>query len=216
MSKYYVYVVINQINNKLYIGKTNKPDYRWGQHKKVARGGPSKYPNEFSVVHKAIQKYGESNFEFVVLEEFDTENEAYYFETWWIEFLLFNISGAGYNLNIGGKGGLKPSPATLAKKSLAAQGKTHTLDTRNKLSLLNTGTNNPSYGLKRTDETIAKMSQKQRGENNPFSKITEQIVLQLRLDYDTGKYTYKKLAEKYNLTYDHAYRIAKRKVWDHL
>src|SRR5579871_1093931 len=120
MSKYYVYLITNLVNGKVYVGKTNKPKYRWQQHKKVAKGGLSKYPNEFSIIHKAINKYGNSNFQFNIIEEFETEDEAYYFETWWIEFLRSNVTTTGYNLNTGGKGGMKPSPATIIKKSLAA------------------------------------------------------------------------------------------------
>lgn len=216
MSKYYVYVVVNQINNKLYVGKTNKPDYRWGQHKKVARGGASKYHNEFSIIHKAIRKYGESNFNFMVLEEFDTENEAYYFETWWIEFLRSNVLGVGYNLNVGGKGGMKPSPATIIKKSLAARGKRHSSETIKKISELNMGVNNPNYGLKRSDSILKKMSEKQKGTNNPSAKITEQQVLQIRKDYADGGFSYKELVHKYGIEWDHIYRIVKRKIWKHI
>ena len=29
----YIYRITNKINNKMYIGRTNKPDYKWARHK---------------------------------------------------------------------------------------------------------------------------------------------------------------------------------------
>jgi group I intron endonuclease len=216
MSKYYIYLITNLINGKIYVGKTNKPSYRWTQHKKVAKGGSEKYPNEYYVIHKAIKKYGKDNFKFEIIEEFAMEDEAYFFEEWWIEFLNSKNVNIGYNLNSGGKGGLKPSPTTIIKKSLAMLGKKVSKETKEKLSILNTGSNNPNYGLKRSTDTLSKMSKKQRGENNPQAKATEQQILQIRQEYETGKYTYKDIAIKFGLKKDNAYRIITRKIWRHI
>jgi DNA invertase Pin-like site-specific DNA recombinase len=60
------------------------------------------------------------------------------------------------------------------------------------------------------------MSKKQRGENNPQAKITENQVLQIRKEYETGKYTYDDIAIKFGLKKDNIYRIITRKTWKHI
>lgn len=54
----YLYKITNNINNKIYIGITNNYKKRWSNH-----------GNENSVISRAIQKYGKSNFTFEVLFE---------------------------------------------------------------------------------------------------------------------------------------------------
>lgn len=119
-SKFVIYLITNTVNGKVYVGKSGNPAGRWCDHKKVAQGGREKYPEEFFAVHAAMHKYGIQNFRFDILEEFDSEDEAYYFETWWIEFLGSHRKTQGYNCNMGGKGGISPSPETRQKLIAAA------------------------------------------------------------------------------------------------
>ena len=39
MNQYYIYTIINKLNNKLYIGVTSNPERRWYQHKLIAKKG---------------------------------------------------------------------------------------------------------------------------------------------------------------------------------
>lgn len=55
---YYVYKIVNKINGKMYIGKTNNPDRRFTQHIKGKR----------TCISKAIRKYGTHNFDFIIID----------------------------------------------------------------------------------------------------------------------------------------------------
>jgi len=54
------------------------------------------------------------------------------------------------------------------------------------------------------------------GEKNGNSKVTEKIVIEIRLKYKTGKYTMKRLAEEYNVTVPLISYIVNRKIWRHV
>ena len=96
--KYYVYMHLNKINNKKYIGITcqKKPEYRWG------RNG-SKYKG--SVFYQAIEKYGWDNFEHIILYNDLSKEQACRKE----QELIFKYNtrdkSFGYNLSIGGEHG---------------------------------------------------------------------------------------------------------------
>jgi len=62
----WIYKILNKINGKTYVGCTiNKPAYRWHCHKKTLR----KNIHRNIRLQRAWNKYGEINFEFIVLEE---------------------------------------------------------------------------------------------------------------------------------------------------
>ena len=89
-----VYIHINKINNKKYVGITSiKPKYRW------SKGNRYKNQPKF---YNAILKYGWDNFEHIVVASNLTETEANNFEILLIEKL--NTVEFGYNVSKGGKG----------------------------------------------------------------------------------------------------------------
>ena len=59
-----IYIIKNDINNKVYIGQSNNVNQRFQAHCK-----PSSAYVENDLVAKAIQKYGKSHFWVEVLEE---------------------------------------------------------------------------------------------------------------------------------------------------
>ncbi|MEN9918900.1 MAG: Enterococcus phage [Bacteroidota bacterium] len=63
---YYVYKITNNINNKVYIGKTNNLAKRFKQH-------VSKRNKHVSIIKRAIQKHGEKNFSFEKIYEHKDE-----------------------------------------------------------------------------------------------------------------------------------------------
>ena len=95
---YCVYVHINKINGKKYVGKTingNRPNQRWDN------GNGYKNCTYF---WRAIQKYGWDNFEHEIIASNLTSYEADNFEILLIEKLKTNNKEYGYNLTLGGKG----------------------------------------------------------------------------------------------------------------
>ena len=126
---YIVYVHINKINGKRYVGITNqKPEYRW-------RSDGSGY---FRSPHfwNAIQEYGWDNFEHTILEEGLARSEACEKEKHYIELYQTRDRAFGYNMTNGGDGscGWTPSEETLKKRSEKLKGKVRSLEQRRRLS----------------------------------------------------------------------------------
>ena len=94
-----VYMHINKINQKKYIGITSKkPEERWGAN------GQGYHNQYFS---KAIAKYGWDNFDHIILCEGLEEDEAKQMEVQLIAEYNSNNAELGYNLTIGGDGVVK-------------------------------------------------------------------------------------------------------------
>ena len=93
----YIYKIENQINHKMYIGKTNhiNPHRRWVEHQSDSRN-----PNRnHRALYRAINKYGIDNFTFEILEETNIPEER---EMYYIAF--YNTYHCGYNETLGGDG----------------------------------------------------------------------------------------------------------------
>ena len=98
----YIYKITNNINGKIYIGKTNflKPEDRWKQHLREAK----RKRCEKRPLYSAINKYGKDNFNFEVVEQTDNTEER---EKFWIYNLRTYVGFddcKGYNATLGGDG----------------------------------------------------------------------------------------------------------------
>ena len=77
----YIYKITNDINGKIYIGKTEfSIEKRFNEHCKDA----FKPRKEKRPLYSAIQKYGVEHFHITLIEETDNPNER---EIYWIEKL---------------------------------------------------------------------------------------------------------------------------------
>lgn len=105
----FVYFAINEVNLKMYIGKSLYPQERWKDHISEARRG-CKY-----AFHRAIRKYGIGAFYFDILEQCETEEKSLGREMYWIKVYDTLIdNGKGYNMTLGGEG-IRLCPSELAK-----------------------------------------------------------------------------------------------------
>lgn len=92
----YIYKITNNINDKIYIGKTEfSIEKRFKEHCKDA----FKREEEKRPLYAAMRKYGVKNFEISLIEETDNPNER---EVFWIEY--FGTFKCGYNATLGGDG----------------------------------------------------------------------------------------------------------------
>ena len=115
MKKYTVYIHINKINNKCYVGIiTQKPENRWQKGKGY---------NTQDKFYNAIQKYGWGNFDHKIIAQNLSEDEACKLEQKLIQ--KYNAIKEGYNSNEGGKGclGHIVSPEARLKMSEWQKGK---------------------------------------------------------------------------------------------
>lgn len=92
----YIYKIENQINHKVYIGKTEyDPQKRWKQHQNESQ----KIRSQNRALYRAINKYGIENFIFEVIKETSSPNEDEIKTI--IEYDSFHN---GYNETLGGDG----------------------------------------------------------------------------------------------------------------
>lgn len=109
---YFIYMHVNKINNKKYIGITyqNPPEKRW---KKGSTYRKTSNPH----FYYAIQKYGWENFEHIILEEgYFTVKEAGEKEDYYINYYDTCNQNKGYNMAPGGYKGLAPNALPAAIK----------------------------------------------------------------------------------------------------
>lgn len=117
--RFCVYLLTNTVTGKKYVGKTNKFNLRWYQHKKEAG-----YAKDNILLHKSIRKHGSEVFTHELIEWCETEESSLEREMFWIAKLKTKVPN-GYNLTDGGEGqtGLKHSEETKRKMSIASTGR---------------------------------------------------------------------------------------------
>lgn len=93
---YYIYKVTNLINNKVYIGQTNNFEKRKREHLTDTRTSHQPFK-------RALNKYGEENFKWEIIDEVSTKQQADEKEKYYINSLNSKIPN-GYNMANGGKG----------------------------------------------------------------------------------------------------------------
>ena len=94
----YIYKITNEVNDKIYIGKTLlTPEHRFREHILDSK----RSSEEQRPLYSAMNKYGVEKFHMSIVEECDFEhlNER---EKYWIEY--FGSFKNGYNATIGGDG----------------------------------------------------------------------------------------------------------------
>ena len=98
--RYVIYRVTNQVNGKIYIGKTSNFEKRKREHLyDIDDGLP---------FHSALIKYGIENFIWEIIDESQDEDEINQKEIFWIKELNSCIhfpNSNGYNITLGGEGG---------------------------------------------------------------------------------------------------------------
>jgi len=109
-----IYRVTNTVNGKVYIGKWmgERVRDRWSQHRSLARQNGNSY------FHNAIRKYGPSVFKLEVVYTAKSVEELAKMETFFIVLHQSHLRENGYNLTMGGDGGVKTAE-TRAKISVA-------------------------------------------------------------------------------------------------
>ncbi len=218
----FIYKITNQINGKIYIGKTlnSNPLNRWAKHLSIAKHKTTRNYT-YQVIHKAINKYGKENFTFEVIEKCPQESVGLEREKYWIEYYKSNIgkygSKFGYNSTEGGEG---------------SSGFKHSEESKNKMSQTRKGTRlgseNTFFGKHHSAESIAKIKSKTTGRKLSISEIENRSklraadVLDIRLvcsNYATKKdrcAQYRSMAQKYGVSLSLIRMIVNRKRWKNI
>ena len=134
-----VYLILNKINGKKYVGQTVQPlKVRFKEHARK---------KDNTLISNAIRKYGKENFYCGVIKTCLSKEELDYREKFFIS-ALHTKKPYGYNLTDGGEGtvGLECTPEHCVKLAASKRGK-----------------NNPNYGKHPSNETRAKRSASLKG-----------------------------------------------------
>lgn len=168
-----IYMIKNLINNKFYIGSAINFKRRWYNH---IRNANLKIHHSKSF-ENAWHKYGEDNFEFIILEYVEITENLLNREQFYLDKLQPWKRNIGYNLcpNAGSMLGYKHSDETKRKQSENMKGinnpfynQTHTEETKKILSSIakirfTDKKNHPMHGKILSDEIKNKMSLIQKG-----------------------------------------------------
>lgn len=151
IDNYKVYVHINTINNKLYIGitKRNNPKRRW-------ENGHGYKRNVYFA--RAIDKYGWNNFKHIILFENLTQEVASIVEQELIKKYKSNNPKFGYNIRSGGISGFTNAESTNEKLRERFRGK-------GGYWYGVYGENHPRYGTKMPQDAIETIREKNKKEN---------------------------------------------------
>lgn len=156
---FYIYRIVNMINNHDYIGRRKAP--------KSLSPSEDKYMGSGVLIKKAIQKYGKHNFKKEILESNLTFEEAIKREVFWIED--FKNRGLGiYNISPGCEG--FSSKDLISEKAL----KEFNNHKANKVRENWKNLSEESYSL-RTDHMKEAWANKTSSERESFSKKRSQI-----------------------------------------
>lgn len=153
MLKTGIYQISNLINNKIYIGSTQK-NFRnrlWEHYSDLRRNA---HGNNY--FQKAYNKYGEDNFLFSIIEYVSPENciarEQYYLDT------KNPFKEKGYNLYPSARGGLGYKHSKETKEKMSEIGKKKPINpiAIEAMKKANTGRKSPDHVNKRMSEMLSK------------------------------------------------------------
>lgn len=151
-----IYAIKNKMNNKMYIGQSVNVNKRKSYHLWLLRNNSHFNPK----LQNAFNKYGEENFEFVILEKCNKEE----LDDKEIEYISrYNTTNNGYNICEGGGGSL---------------GRTLSEETKQKISNANIGRKQDEIAKKRKSKAMKELwktaeyrkKMKQRPKPKPWNK----------------------------------------------
>lgn len=191
-----IYKLINKINNKSYVGKSNNLRERIGIHRNSSR----RLQND-CYIKRSIIKYGWENFEVSILHIQDIYNNEKLLKIE-AEFIkkLNTLAPNGYNILASSTdcSGYHHTDAAKQKIREASLGRKHAEKTKRILSISHLGSKNPMYGKKVSNEVKKKLSLLFRGKRNPFYGKTHstKTIEKLRKSHLNQDHSYCKIPVK--------------------
>jgi group I intron endonuclease len=120
----FVYMIVNDVDGRVYIGKTNSPARRWRAHRCHSCNAH---------LRAAMNYHGVESFSFFLIEKHDAAAGAYEAESFLIEYLRF-CGAEFYNLTAGGEGSPSPSLHTREKLRQVFTGRVFSNETRRRMA----------------------------------------------------------------------------------
>ena len=219
-----IYCYTNKINGKKYIGQTINPENRYNSHKRNYLN--PKYKDYNSLLHQAFRKYGFDNFEYEILvKDIGNIEMLNNLEIYYIKHFNSKVPN-GYNVEDGGKNASKPKTLEHRKKEIWGQAK---LTEKEVIEL------RKAYQNKESPTEIYKKKYENRLHYKSFlnnwtgkryslimpevfqkgrhTKLTADIVINIREDREKLNLSYDKLAVKYGISKGTVADIIKKRTW---
>lgn len=168
-----VYKFTNILNNKIYIGQTTQ-----SVHNRVIQhitDSKSERKSNKTYFHRALLKYGFSNFTFEIIEYCKDKQQLDEKEIYWIGYYKSNIKQFGYNLTPGGPGNTDKefTRQNIDRLTRINTGRIVSEETRKLISIANKEKwNNPDFHQKHIKHV------------KEMWEITRNKVVQLDYDYN--------------------------------
>jgi len=204
-----IYIIRNKINNKIYVGSAIDVKKRWRDHKWYLKENKHHNPH----LQASYNKYGLENFKFIlelecnkinlignetnVIQKYDSKNRNY-----------------GYNINDPRQifTGHKCSDELKQKSSERMVGENNPMYGK-------IGEEHPKYQYKLSEEKrkkLSKLAKNRKGEKSNASKLTDEIVLEIRYIYKTKLCNQTELGKICNVSQITISDIVNRKRWTHI
>lgn len=201
---WYIYCITNKINKKSYVGQTVDINERWKNHVRNAKHENLSYLKKKFAIQNAILKYGKDAFEWQIIDQFNTLEEANEAEEFYIAYLQ-TLTPNGYNIL---RGGNNRQCREETKKKISETLKITGSFVGKKGSL------HPNYGTHLSEERKQKQSIALSSDNGPNKKITSIIAKQIYLEYlNNQNISAQDLATKYGLGKSTICNILHKKSW---
>ena len=203
-----IYAIVCTSTNKYYIGQAVNIKKRWATHLSTLKRNI-----HFNIkLQRAWNKYGESSFCFIILEECNNlmEREQFYIDKYESSTSGFNLRATADN-SLGWWKNKTRSEETKRKISIALTGHKFT----NRIRKPSIATYNFKYsrlGKKNTPEHNKKISLAASGERSSQAKITERDAREIL----TSVKSIKELAIKFNIAPRTVRDIKLRHTWKHI
>lgn len=209
MKKIGIYCLLNNRNNKVYIGSSKDLDKRWDDHfDKLLKGTHANYH-----LQSEIDEFGIDNLEIVWLEEC-LEDELLDREDHYINKFGSLSDKVGYNLKSADRTEISESmrkKLSESKKGIKnpIYGTKRSLETRKRISAT-------MKGIKRSDSTKSKISNSMLGERHPRAKLNAEKVRRIKLMLVKGNWKRKDIAMLFDVSFHTIADIELGRCWNHL
>ena len=175
-----IYKIINKVNGKYYVGSSKCIKNRWSQHKADLRNNNHK--NDY--LQNAWNKYGENNFEFIIIEENISERELLIVEQRYLH-IAHKEQKKCYNLNFDASGG-NISEYSKQKISMFHKGKILSNETRRKISestkkVMNTPEMFNKMSVIRKGKKLSELHKLKISEKSKLRKFSEETKRKLSM-----------------------------------
>lgn len=229
-----IYKIINKIDGKYYVGSSKNIFIRWTQHRRTL----NKQIHKNLKLQHAWNKYGESNFEFIIIKECTSDrSELIDVEQGFLDAAK-NEQDKCYNLSfIAGSVEFTDDVRKKLSKKLKGRvapnkGVPHSIETKIKMSKAQTGSLHPMFGKSPSEETIKKLRAAKLGEKNNFfgkthteetkraireahTNLSEEDVSYIR-NYPKYRGSGVELSKKFNMSTSNISSIRNGHLWKHL